>query len=172
MGTRVCSCLRVRSRAGADDALIRGMCASAARSLRKAIHRWNTHKYSIWVHDACMHLYACAAGYTDERVADAGPPHSRANVLRPCARARVRVRFGAHASAPTHARAFRRRGPRVARLAGVRLCVGVQREHRRVEHRRGHHVGRGMRRLSGPGGLPPQAGRARRVVAIDIYIDT
>jgi hypothetical protein len=36
MGTRLCSCVRVRSRAGADDALTR-MCASAARSLRSAI---------------------------------------------------------------------------------------------------------------------------------------
>ena len=34
---RVCSCIRVRSRAGANDALIRGMCASATGSLRKAI---------------------------------------------------------------------------------------------------------------------------------------
>ena len=35
---RVCdlayACIRVRSRAGADDALIRGVCASATRSLR------------------------------------------------------------------------------------------------------------------------------------------
>jgi hypothetical protein len=46
--------------------------------------------------------------YTDERIADAGPPHTRARLLRPCARARVRVRLGAHASAPTHASAFRR----------------------------------------------------------------
>jgi hypothetical protein len=36
-----------------------------------------------------MYLYACAAGYTDERIADAGPPHTRAHVLRPCARARA-----------------------------------------------------------------------------------
>jgi hypothetical protein len=43
MGTRVCSCVRVRSRAGADDARVRGMCASVARTLRKAIHRWNNH---------------------------------------------------------------------------------------------------------------------------------
>jgi hypothetical protein len=81
-----------------------------------------------------------------------------------CVRVRtcVRVRLGARASAPKHASAFRRRGPRVARLAGVLPGVGVQREHRRVEHRRGHHVVRGMRRLSGPGGTPPQAGCAWR----------
>ncbi len=50
------------------------------------------------------------------QLANAGPPHTRAHVLRPCARARVRVRLGAHASAPAHASAFRRRRPRVARL--------------------------------------------------------
>jgi hypothetical protein len=32
------------------------------------------------------------------------------------------------------------------RRAGVRQCVGVQRQQRRVEHRACHHVGRGMRR--------------------------
>ncbi len=57
-----------------------------------------------------------------------------------CVRARVRVRFGAHASVPTRASAFRRRGSRVARLAGVLLGVGVQRQHRRVEHGVGHHL--------------------------------
>jgi hypothetical protein len=65
-------CVRVRSRAGADDALIRGMSASAARSLRKAIHRWNTHIHSVRIPNACMYLYACASGYTD-----AGPPYTR-----------------------------------------------------------------------------------------------
>jgi hypothetical protein len=89
MGTRVCSCIRVRLRAAADDTLIRGMWASAARSLRSAIHRWNTHRYSICIHTACMYLYPCAAGYTDERIADAGPPHTRAHVLRPSARIRA-----------------------------------------------------------------------------------
>ncbi len=48
---RVCSCDRVRSRAIAcgcrRDARMRGMCASATSSLRKAIHRWNSHRYSI-----------------------------------------------------------------------------------------------------------------------------
>jgi hypothetical protein len=108
--------MRVRSRAGADDALIRGMCVSAARSLCKAIHRWNTHIYSVCIPNACMYLYPCASSYTDERIADAGPPHTRAHVLRPSARVRVRVHSGAHASALTHASAFRRRRPRVARL--------------------------------------------------------
>ncbi len=90
MGTRVCSCVRVRSRARADDALMRGMFASATRSLRKAIHRWDT-QYTVYlyicIHDACMYSYPCAAGYPDERIAGAGPPHARAHVLRPCARA-------------------------------------------------------------------------------------
>jgi hypothetical protein len=58
MGTHVCCCIRVRSRAGADDARIRGVCASAMRSLRKAIHRWNTHRYRMEIHDACINLHA------------------------------------------------------------------------------------------------------------------
>ncbi len=41
----------------------------------------------IYTHDACMYLYPCASGYPDERIADAGPPHTRAHVLRPCASA-------------------------------------------------------------------------------------
>ncbi len=116
-----------------------------------------TTTYTVCAHDARMYLYPCACGYPDERIADAGPPHARARVLRPC----VRVRLGAHASAPALASAFRRRGPRVVRLAGVRVRVGVQREHRRVEHRACDYVVPSMRRLSGPGGAPPQAGRAR-----------
>ncbi len=108
-----------------------------------------------------MYLYPCAPGYTDEWIADAGPPHARAHVLHPCVRARARVRLGAHASASTHASPSRRRGSRVARLAGVQRDVGVQREHRRVEHRVGARHVPCMRRLSGPGGAPLQAGRAR-----------
>jgi hypothetical protein len=129
---RVRSCVRVRSRAGADDALIRGMCASATRSVRKAIHLWNTHIHSV--------------------------VRPRAASVR--LGARVRVRLGARASAPTHASAFRRRRPRVARLAGVQLCVGFQREHRRVGHRVSHRLVQCMRRPFGPGGGPPRAGRA------------
>ena len=101
-----------------------------------------------------------------------GPPHTRAHELRPCARACARVRSGAHTSAPAHASAFRRRGPRAARLAGVPVCVGVQREHRRVEHRVDNLVVLCMRRLFGPGGAPPQAGRARRVVGAHVRAPT
>jgi hypothetical protein len=46
------------------------------------------------------------------------------------------------------------------RRAGVLVGVGVQREHRRVEHRACHHVAPGMRRLFGPGGAH-YGGRAR-----------
>ncbi len=45
------------------------------------------------------------------------------------------------------------------RRAGVQRCVGVQRQHRRVEHRACHHVVHGMRR-SRPGGAH-YGGRAR-----------
>jgi hypothetical protein len=45
---------------------------------------------------------------------------------------------------------FHRRGRlRAARLAGVLRCVGVQRKHRRVEHRVGHLFVQGMRRFFG-----------------------
>jgi hypothetical protein len=98
MGARVCSRIPVRSRAGADDAIMRGMCASATRSLCKAIHRWNTHIHSAIIPNACMYLYPCAAGYTDEWIADAGLQPKRAHALRPCARAcaigRARIRAG------------------------------------------------------------------------------
>ncbi len=166
MGMRVSSCMRERSHADADDALIRGMCASARRTIRKAIHRWNPHRYSICVHSACMYRHPRASAYTDERIADAGPPHTRGHVLRPCTRACVRVCDWAAAHPRRHVRARSVGVDRVraARRAGVLLCVNVQREHRRVEHRRCHQLGLGTRRLFGPGGAPPQAGRARRVV--------
>ncbi len=90
MGTRVCSCIRVQSRAGADDALMRGMCASATRSLRKATNRWNTHRHSVRIHNACMYLYPCASCYPDERIADAGPAtRTRARAASVCVRACV-----------------------------------------------------------------------------------
>ncbi len=100
MRTRVRSCIGVRSRAGADDALIRGTCASATRSLRKAIHRWNTHRHTyIHMMHACIYIHACLATPTNGSPMR-GPPPTRARVLRLCARARVRVRSGAHTSAP------------------------------------------------------------------------
>ncbi len=39
------------------------------------------------------------------------------------------------ASVTKRAGTFRRRGPRVVRFAGLPVGIGVQREHRRVEHR-------------------------------------
>ncbi len=45
-----------------------------------------THMHSVCIHGACMYLYPCASSYTDKRIADASPPHTRARVLRPCAR--------------------------------------------------------------------------------------
>jgi hypothetical protein len=82
---------------------------------------------------------------------------------------RARARACACDWAPTHPRRTVRArsvggGPRLARLAGVRGCVGVQRGHRRVEHRRGHRLERGMRRPFRPDRKPPQAGRSRRLV--------
>jgi hypothetical protein len=78
--------------------------------------------------------------------------HKRANVCvaRVCARvfacacSRVRVCLGAPASAPNRVRTFRRRRPRAARLAGVLLRLGVQREYRLVEHCSCHQIVQGM----------------------------
>jgi hypothetical protein len=81
------------------------------------------------------------------------------HVLHPVARARMRAGLGAHASAPTHAVALRRRRLWVARLAGVRIGAGVQRGHQRVEHRVCDEHGlcmRRPRRPADPGGTPPR----------------
>ncbi len=102
---------------------------------------------------ACIYIHACLGTQMNGSPMRARRTHAPTCCVRACAR--VRVRLGAHASAPTHASDFRRRRPRVARLVGVQRSVGVQREHRRMEHRRGHHVVPGMRRLFGPGGAPP-----------------
>ena len=87
--------------------------------------------YRYMMH-ACIYIHARLATPTN------GSPMRARRTHAPtcCVHVRVRVcacAIGALASAPTHASAFRRRGPRVARLAGVLLGVGVQREHRIVE---------------------------------------
>jgi hypothetical protein len=93
-----------------------------------------------------MCVYPCAASYTDERIAGA----RRRTQTRPRAasgRAHVCVCDRARTHPRRHMKArSRRRGPRVARRAGVLLGVGVQREHRLVEHRVCHHVGKCVRR--------------------------
>jgi hypothetical protein len=62
-----------------------------------------------------------------------------------CARARVCV--GAPASAPTRASTLSRRRASRSRLAGVPVCVSLQREHRRMEHRTSHGLVLGMCRF-------------------------
>jgi hypothetical protein len=93
-----------------------------------------------------------------------GPPmRARTAHARTCCahvRARVDACFGAPVSAPNRASPFRRRRPCAARCAGFLLCVGVQREHRRVEHSLGHLAVPSMRLLR-PRGVPPQASRTR-----------
>ncbi len=96
----------------------------------------------------CIYIHAGLSTPMNESPRRARRTHAPTCCVR--ARGRERVRLGAHASAPAHASALCRRGPRVARRAGVRLGVGFQREHRRVEHRVSHHVVRGMQRRSGP----------------------
>ena len=81
--------------------------------------------------------------------------HRRAHVcVGVCARGSVWV-WAPRYLRRKRAKRLHRRGPRAARLAGVRQCAGVQREHRRVEHRRGHDVAQCMRRFR-PGGAPPR----------------
>jgi hypothetical protein len=153
MGTRECACDRVRSRAGADDALIRCKCATATRSLRKAIGGTRTCLVYSLVYRYMIHarifIPARPATQMNGSAMRARRTHTLACCVRACAC--VRVRLGARASAPTHASGSRRRGPRAARLAGVHFGVGFQREHRRVEHRACHLVVRGMRRPFRPG---------------------
>jgi hypothetical protein len=126
--------------------------------------------YNIYVYmhrckvGACKWVRVCVLAHACDRVRALTPtsgspmwaPHTCAHVLRPCARACVRVRLGGHASGPTHASAFRRHGPREVRLAGVPVGLGVQREHRRVEHRLSVEHAVCMGRLFGPGGAPPR----------------
>ena len=84
--------------------------------------------------------------------------HTRPTCASVCARACVcdlaATHLRRHVRAPS-----RRRGPRVARRAGVLPGVGVQREHRRVEHRLSVEHGPGMRRLFGPGRRATAGGR-------------
>ncbi len=99
-GSRACSCVRVRSRAGADDALIRGMCASATRSLRNAIHRWNTHRYRL-----CIRMHVAVSMRLATRTNGSPMRARRTHVLRPCVRARVCVWDWARTHPRRHMRA-------------------------------------------------------------------
>jgi hypothetical protein len=142
--------------------LVCGMCASATRSLRYAIDETRIDIAYRYMMHACIYpllsLLRLATQMNGSPMR-ARRTHAPTCCVRACAR--VCVRLGAHASAPTRASPSRRRRLRVPRLAGVPVCVGVQRRHRRVEHRACHRVVRGMRRLSGPGGAQLRAGRAR-----------
>ena len=101
-----------------------------------------THTNMVFIDTIHAHFYIHAYSFLDDRITDACQHLRRPHVLPwgMCVHARVRVGLGAPATAPNRASPFRRRGPRAARLAGVLLGVRIQREYRRVEHRRGHHV--------------------------------
>ncbi len=120
------------------------------------------HAHMQCMYTQCMHVAASMRFATPTNGSPMrAPPHTRARAACARARARVRVRSGAHASAPTHASAFGRRGPRVARRAGVPVGVGVQREHRRVECTTCDHLQFCVRKRR-PGGLH-QARRVRQL---------
>jgi hypothetical protein len=105
--------------------------------------------YVYMVH-ACIYIHARLATPTNGSPMPARRTHAPACCVR--ARACARVRSGAHASAPTHASAFPSAVDRGwPRRAGVLLRVGVQRQHRRVEHRGCYRLVRGMRRPFRPG---------------------
>ncbi len=100
--------------------------------------------------------------YIEERITDACLHHLRAHVCVHVS-ARVCVCSGAHVSAPKRVGAFRRRGSRVVRLAGVPVGVGVQREHRRVEHRIVDGLDQCMRRFPPAACTAGCGGSGRRV---------
>jgi hypothetical protein len=71
---------------------MRGMCASATRSLRNAIHRCNTHRYGTrYMMHACIYIHGRLATRTNGSPMRARRTHARAHVLRPCARACARA---------------------------------------------------------------------------------
>ncbi len=156
----MCSCVRLRSRAGADDARIRGMCASAARSLCSAIDGTSTYTGYVYTTHACIYIHARLATPTNGSPMR-GPPHTRAPraaSVRACACARVIGR--------THPRRHIR-----ARSVGVdRGRLGSQ----AFYYASAFNANIGAwntasvttlasvcAALSGPGGAPPRAGRAR-----------
>ncbi len=101
---------------------------------------------------------------TDRRCGPAA--HTRPRAVSVCAR----VQLGAHEVRADTCERLPSAWTACGLAAGVPRCGCVQRGHRRVEHRVGHHVGFGMRRLFGPGGAPPQAGRARWVVGVALSV--
>jgi hypothetical protein len=153
--TRAYACGRVRA------PTMRGYAACArvrcALFVRPSIGGTRTYTAYAYLMHACIYIHARLATPTNGSPMQARRTHSRTC----CVRARARVRVCD--LAPTHPRRHMRArsvgdGPRVARLAGVLLCGGVQREHRRVEHRACHRLEPGMRRLSGPGGAATAGG--------------
>jgi hypothetical protein len=137
--------IHVRSRVRGDD--------TALRCLYQAIHGTHTSIVSIYMINADIYIHAYI--YIEERITDACVRHRRAHVcVGVCARGSVWV-WAPRYLRRKRASPLRRRGRRAARLAGVPPGVGVQREHRRVEHRVGHLVVRGMRRFR------PRAARHR-----------
>jgi hypothetical protein len=139
------ACQRARVR-GADGMALRFVCASAASLSSQPwtdTHRW-IGMYIQYMHTPCRVRRSSYA-----RAAEADMRHARAEA-RVHTRARSYVCVRAPASAPTRASTSRRRRASRSRRAGVLLCVGLQREHRRVEHRASHEIRLSMRR-SRPG---------------------
>jgi hypothetical protein len=109
----------------------------------------------------CMRVSTSMRGWPHRRTDRRCGPAAHAPTCFVRVRSRVRVRLGAHASAPNRASAFRRAGPRAARLAGVQHGVCVQRRHRLVECTTCDRLLFCVRKLR-PGGLH-QARRVRQL---------
>ncbi len=111
---------------------------------------------------ACIYIHVRLATPTNGSPMPARRTHAPACCVR--ARARARVRSGAHASAPTHASAFPSAvdrgwlGAQAFRSASAfNANIGAWNTARVTS------LDMVCAALSGPGGAPPQAGRARRV---------
>ncbi len=171
------ACQRARVR-GADGTALRFVCASTVPSphSRGPTHRMDRYSYTVYAH-ALPRTPIVVRAYRRG---------GHAPRTRPCVRACVRALVCVCALARPHPRRRVRALPaaaerRVNRLAGVLRGVGLQREHRRVEHRLRHDVVRGMRR-SRPGahrgGLRPVVVRVADVrvrvhvaMCIRLYVD-
>jgi hypothetical protein len=105
---------------------------------------WTKHTDGCCLYTLYTHIPCHSRRSSYARIAEADMRHVRSQA---CVRVRAMcVCVGVPASAPTRASTSRRRQASRSRLAGVLLGVGLQREHRRVEHRLRHNVVPGKRR--------------------------
>jgi hypothetical protein len=157
----VCRCLahacqRARVR-GADGMAALRACEYGSLSSQPwtDTHRW------VGIGKQCIHTPCLVRLSSYARVAEADMRHVHAQGEHAAStRARSCACVGAPASAPTRASTSRFCRASRSRRAGFPEGVGLQREHRRVEHRLRHDVVLGMRR-SRPGRAPRRTALGR-----------